>query len=493
MKELLNKYEDMKSQPSNSIAHLLLTLLFALLANMSYSQPVKINIKSFGAKGDGKTNDQAAFKKAELYFQKRGGYGTLYIPKGIYRVGKQNHDGSNSFLKGEDVIHLSNLKNLSILGEKGSVIKYIDGLYFGSFDTSTRKKLTHTTYFTNYANLATVGHCFYLSACDNIKIQNLELDGNNTKLVLGGIFGDVGIQAPHYGVFIDNSKDVTLINLNVHHFALDGISIANKTPDGHNTPNQKISIISCSFRFNGRQGLSWIGGTGLTVTNTHFDSTGKVAISTPPGAGVDIEAEVGVVSNGYFKNCTFNNNFGCGMVADNGDSRAMNFENCEFTGTSTWSAWVKKPAFTFQGCRFYGSFVHGFNAETTQDATKFSNCLFTDVKDGKEMFGRFLLESNSAKRMSLVNCTFTSIVKKNVWIEGSSNWKPEERYQITATKFIINNTNIPDGDWVAVIRAAALKNNTYQFAASAKTKHYWVNECCDNRNTDLGGNKLIFK
>jgi len=47
--------------------------------------PVIINVKDFGALGDGKTDDSAALRAASYALRKAGG-GRLEFPPGIYRI-----------------------------------------------------------------------------------------------------------------------------------------------------------------------------------------------------------------------------------------------------------------------------------------------------------------------------------------------------------------------------------------------------------------------
>ena len=99
----------------------ILSGIFFLLFFAAQSQTYIVkDIKSFGAKGDGKTNDQAAFKMASEFFNNRGGNGKLIIPKGIYIVGNQVFTGgqlNKPAYQGEDVLHFTNIKNFSIEGE----------------------------------------------------------------------------------------------------------------------------------------------------------------------------------------------------------------------------------------------------------------------------------------------------------------------------------------------------------------------------------------
>src|ERR1051325_10158408 len=102
--------------------------LFLSQAILISSHAQTVSIKKFGAKGDGKTNDQFAFEKAAEYFNKRKGNGKLIIPGGTYLVGRQIRQGNELYLKGIDVLHLSDVKNLVIEGDKETKIKYVNGL-----------------------------------------------------------------------------------------------------------------------------------------------------------------------------------------------------------------------------------------------------------------------------------------------------------------------------------------------------------------------------
>src|SRR6185503_14753367 len=81
-----------------------------------------INVKSFGAKADGKANDYAAIQKAiaELNRLKTG---TLYFPKGIYRVDefhRENEKGQT--LNNKYHFVFKGLNNVTIRGDKGTLI-----------------------------------------------------------------------------------------------------------------------------------------------------------------------------------------------------------------------------------------------------------------------------------------------------------------------------------------------------------------------------------
>ncbi|HEU4573506.1 MAG TPA: right-handed parallel beta-helix repeat-containing protein [Chitinophagaceae bacterium] len=469
--------------------------LFSLSLFSSYGQSFVIkSIRDFGAKADGRTNDQQAFEKAAAYFNKRGGRGRLIIPKGMYLVGLQDftrvQNGKPAYY-GHDVLHLTHVQNMEIVGKQGAVLRYADSLYFGAFDPGTGKIYPNQKYFVKYAYAAFIGHCIRIDSSEKVTIRNLELDGNNMGAILGGVYGDKGRQLPHYGVFVLNSRNVLVDNLYVHHFCLDGISVSNKSG------NQQDLIVlkNCRFTYNSRQGLSWVGGNGLTARDCQFNHTGQGAFNSPPGAGVDIEAEAGPIRNGVFTGCSFVDNKGVGLVADNGNSASCRFTNCSFWGTEAYAIWVNKPSFTFQDCKIYGSFVHGYNASADTEATRFISCFFEDKPyEGRQPYGRFLVESNGRKRVSFTNCRFVSNKMKLLWIQIDAKLAPEEKYQFRDCQFTINNDNLPKNDFVAVVRGMRYEDCTFEYTrTAAKEKHYYLNSCCANFNVDAGGNTIIYK
>jgi hypothetical protein len=463
-----------------------------LVAGRPQSYVVK-NIQSFGAKADGKTNNQAAFKKAAEFFNNRGGNGKLVIPKGVYIVGNQVFTGGGlnkpAYL-GDDVLHFTNVNNLNIQGAPGAILKYKNGMRLGAFSPQTGKEYEHGEgFFVNKSYAAILGSCLVFDNCSNIQVSNLELNGNNGNILLGGVYGDKGRQIPHNGVYILNSKSISIDNIAVHHFGLDGIIISNKK----SSVNDSIRLTNSSFEYNSRQGLSWVGGNQLYVNKCKFNHTGRGKFSSPPGAGVDIESEIDPVRNGIFENSEFIDNTGPGLVADSGNSGDCTFSGCTFWGITSWSIWVAKPNFSFRDCHIYGSVVRGYSSPTTQDATKFYNCSFEDKPyNNNPVYGGYLVESNNIKRMLFNGCTFTSNTKKLCWL-NSTAVATDEKYQLNSCSFTIKNTNLPNGDFVAIIRGAALTNCTFTLTdPDAKKKRYYIGGYGEPNNADLGGNKILY-
>jgi len=351
----------------------LLALLIAptgpLTAQMSSISGLSVNVRDYGAKGDGVTNDTLAFHAASQALQEDGG-GTLVIPKATYIVGLQTHgptpDHPNPRYRGRDypywkehpIISLTKVNGVVIEGN-GATLRIAAGLRFGAYDLTNGEAITETPKENvfNRKLTAGVGNIIDITHSRNIVISDLELDGNVDNLDIGGIWSSHGRQIASDGIYLYNNTNIRVENIHTHHHGRDGIIVGwfELTAEDPSTPHTLVNINS---EYNSRQGLSWVGGRGLTAINCKFNHTGRAAFGSPPGAGLDIEAELSVCRDGLFVNCEFINNVGCGLVADSGDGGYTKFINCTFWGTTNWSIWANKPGLKFEDCTIHGAVVH---------------------------------------------------------------------------------------------------------------------------------------
>jgi hypothetical protein len=147
-------------------------------------------------------------------------------------------------------------------------------------------------------------------------------------------------------------------------------------------------MTDCSSTYNARQGLSWVGGNGLTAINCQFSNTGKSTFASAPGAGVDIEAESSICRRGTFINCEMINNASGGIVADQGDSADVTVIGCSMHSATHYSVWCAKPRFKFIDCEFGGSALGNYTATEEIDRTLFLNCEFsTAFTHGYALYG----------------------------------------------------------------------------------------------------------
>ena len=448
-------------------------------ASISNDPSVK-TILDFGAiPNDGK-DDSWAFIKAGKYFSnlwdingvplKNGTlnfkYGaanaTLEIPSGLYHVGKQinvpvgglnttygelfgyraataviSRPANSAFKFGLDLIEISSARHpvdgISIIGTGKSrpVIKYNDGLFLGFFDSKGKELfLTDATY--NFGKWGvSIGNFIKTENVKNIRIENIEVDGNNRskklggKTVYGGGYGSHMIQMGGSGAYLLNTKNVLAKNLDFHHMTIDGLILQDYYRDPAKFKNQALTnfeMDSCKFNYNRRQGFSWVGGRSVKVSNSSFSFTGTTVDGNAignPGAGIDIEPEQDLAGemlwciDGIFENCQLVGNYGCALVNDATASRTkkIDFNNCTFHDVTGYSVWVKGAGITFRDCKIWGGFVYGNEGKTGEDATKFFNCDFADEEisgqRGKYNETYALIESwNSSQKMYFNNCRF---------------------------------------------------------------------------------------
>lgn len=208
-------------------------------------------------------------------------------------------------------------------------------MHYGSFDPVTGDVYNPPSggfIDLNYA--AIVGHIIDIHDSKNIQIYNLKIDGNNENLIIGGYWGDTGIQLRAVGIQIRGSSNVFLNNIESSYNGLDGLILSGKicTEDGVGADN--ILITNSKFDFNGRQGCSILGGKGIKFVNSIFSNTGRGAIASQPTSGVDIEPVSGCFAQEItFENCITENNNYVGMVALSGLSKNINLNNCEIWET----------------------------------------------------------------------------------------------------------------------------------------------------------------
>ncbi|OGX90105.1 hypothetical protein BEN49_07605 [Hymenobacter coccineus] len=305
--------------------------------------------RDFGARGDGKTNDQAAFAKAAAFFNQRAqtpagtGAAVLAIPPGTYLVGQQDAAGNTP-----DVLRLVNCRNLTIAGADSATteIRYAAGLRYGAFDPKTQRPYeAPAATFTDPNYAARGGTCLVLQGCDNVAVSGLNLNGNSPKLLIGGHWGDTGIQLPADGIFVSDSRRVSLRRLALHHFGRDGIQVLNHLAKRLDDPQREAILLENSTcTYNGRQGLSLTGVNGFRAVNCSFSHTGRAvvaatgkALTSSPGAGIDLEPEGGFVANVSLENCRIVDNAGAGLVSDRGnDSQPNTTKNVAVTGSLIW-------------------------------------------------------------------------------------------------------------------------------------------------------------
>jgi len=334
------------------------------------------NVKAWGAKGDSTTNDTAAIAAATAALQAAGG-GTLLFPPGTYIIGSQtfaNGAGHGYSYTPAQVVHLNGCARPVLISGYGAKLKWASGLRYGSFDPVTGA-VAHPAmpvYNTDYQ--ASLGTAISVNSCAVVRIEGLEIDGNDSGLIIGGYWGDTGTQVGHSGVEGYQNSAVTLVDLYVHHHGLDGFALGT-TVATEGDAHKPLVMQRCRSEYNGRQGLSLVGGNAGLFHACVFAHTGRGVVQSAPGAGVDIEAELGLVRDMHFDSCVMRDNAGPGVDIDSGDTARVRFTSCTLWGSSSWAVIISKPDLQFHSCRFFGAVL------ANGDRSQFVDCLITNVAE----------------------------------------------------------------------------------------------------------------
>ncbi|QIL02866.1 hypothetical protein G7078_08765 [Sphingomonas sinipercae] len=337
---------------------------------------IVVTPEQFGARGDGRTNDSAAFARMASFVNRQGG-GEVRLRKTTYLVGGHVPGGRAGYaFAPAAVMQFARCSRPLTIRGNGARLRCAPGLRFGTFSPAGRPT-RHPMPYLKGGELASPYEAMILvERCTGpVEISDLELDGNLAALQVGGQYGDTGWQIPASGIKLsDNRGAERIARVYVHHHPLDGIML-----DGDPARLGSGLIEDVRSEYNGRQGCSVVGGRGYVFVRCKFNHTGKAGIASAPGAGVDIEAEGGkTVRNLRFADCEFVNNKGVGMVADSGRSEGAVFERCRFIGTTSYAVWPRKPSFRFSNCAFVGSIVHAWGDADPQRAAQFHDCTFHD-------------------------------------------------------------------------------------------------------------------
>lgn len=411
--------------------------------------------KDCGAVGDGVTNDTAAIQKAAEIIQQAGG-GELIIPSGVYVVGRQrvkaDSTAAGSYYEAADLFKVRDLAHLRIRGH-GAVLRISAGLHYGGFDPRSGKPLDARG---GAANAARVGRIIEITHSTDIVIEGLELDGSNESLILGGQWGDVDRQAAAAGIWVNGCDHVRISDVHTHHHALDGIAVLHLDgPPPRRMPHRLDRVVS---EYNGRQGLSWIGGWGLECTDCKFNHTGRAInhgqpFMSKPRAGLDIEPNARTTQKsreGVFVRCEFVDNAGAGVVASAGDGGYSTFIDCTLWGTTNYSLYVTRPGMKFARCRIHGTAIHASDGRTEPSshpdaglATSFEDCTFEDKEwtNGAVFRNHNLYTlSRGAAGARWRRCTFTSHRVRGVHIGD-----PQTEEWFASCTFIHGHAGLPAG------------------------------------------------
>ncbi len=285
---------------------------------------ITINVKSFGAKGNGIADDTQAIKDAFAYV-KTNNLKHIYIPKGTYLIDGeasgaryQNHDGG---IYVDFPVHVEMHKEATLKQKQNNLQGY---------------------------------NIFTVKGANNVVIKGGNIVGDlDTHVGVAGAFG--------FGIFIENSSDVTVDGVNISKMWGDSIIIDTVTKDSGVTFTscKNIAIRNCVFDTNRRQGISVVNVDGLQVYNNHIKNIGTIS-GTAPMSGIDIETYPGnktASSNIIIEGNYFENNKGADLIL------AENMTNVKITNNFFKTYWlainISSMIASIKGVQIIGNSITG--------------------------------------------------------------------------------------------------------------------------------------
>lgn len=163
---------------------------------------------------------------------------------------------------------------------------------------------------------------FYFVGGAGIALSGFDISGNiNASPGRGTQRSGNGsvVETTSYGVFARGVSGLTLADLNIHHFATDGLRIDGLPPAGKGAASTNVLISHTSSHNNARQGLT-IGTVGkVHVKDSQFNAngiTGGPYLGHSPMAGIDIEPdEGGRAADILIEDCDMKDNGGSALLA----------------------------------------------------------------------------------------------------------------------------------------------------------------------------------
>lgn len=251
--------------------------LSATSLSSTFTRRVSVDVRDFGAVGDGVTDDTQAFQNAATSVAPTGG--VINVPNGTFLI-----DPAVS----EDVGIWVNVGGFELF-------------------SNTTLQMSPGTILKAKSNSKSVSKVIRVYNSDNVEIRGGSILGDRDTHT--GTTGEWG-----YGISVMGSRNVTISDLTVTDCWGDGINIQRLTATGYDIANASVNILVervISLR-NRRQGMSIESGVNVHVKDSTFNDTN----GANPQAGIDIEppTDQGIIQNIRLTNITAENNAGRGIA-----------------------------------------------------------------------------------------------------------------------------------------------------------------------------------
>jgi hypothetical protein len=296
------------------------------------------NVKTYGALGDGSTDDTAAIAAA---IAAAADGNTVYFPAGIYKVSSAISIADPVVLTGD--FHNSIIKTTSATADIFTVNSNCVRINSLSFDSSVVRTIN-----CNYIHIAGTVQVF-ITECEFLNWSGA-IKSSGTSVTISGCQFYNGIASIGVGIQIDNGFDVSIKDMIMSNPAqvFAGIYI---------TQTGDVSIDDCQIILGG-QGLYLNPGAGQVITsvwanNCFFDTCSRGLFATALAAGSSIvrclfdqcwfasasssgvhlgTGGVGAISGMDFNGCQFVYNTGNGITLNDSGVAEVHIRGCDIAG-----------------------------------------------------------------------------------------------------------------------------------------------------------------
>lgn len=296
-----------------------------------------INVRDYGAKGDGITDDYASIRRAFDSVNKWK-TGKVFFPKGEYYINRykiaQNEKvkgvltGYNIDLAGNRYKALTpnlefyNVDGLEVYGEQGAVIRMK-----GDFHRPATRKSKYIS------SDHTAMPAFTFRQCSNVHMHDLEIVGGTDKTTR-----DASVTENGSGTLVRfvETENVHMSDVTISKAQTDAIGfISSRTK-----PNRNFTLIRVKALGSARQGSTIGDLLNAKFIDCEFSNTGQMEgtyNSHAPGAGIDFEPNVGGdwqkgnrIDSISFEGCSFVNNKGGALrISFPGTTKNIYFKGCQ--------------------------------------------------------------------------------------------------------------------------------------------------------------------
>lgn len=255
----------------------------------------RLNVRNYGAIGNGIKDDTDAFQRAIDALPQDGG--TVFVPSGNYLI---NGD----------------LKDVNKADVPGNCIRLRSNMHLELASDAILKAKPTDAYATRI---------IYAYLVNDVEISGGKLIGERGEHMSNT--GEYG-----HGIHIKGCNGVTIRNIHLSNFWGDGVCIGSVLVAGRQRIRSNDVVIDSIISTNNRrQGLSIGPATNVQVWNSEFSNTN----GTAPQCGIDIEPEKGqFTDNVLIQNCVMKNNHAYGILLWKRVSN-VTIKHCEIVGNNS--------------------------------------------------------------------------------------------------------------------------------------------------------------